>query len=112
MSENEWLEKLKTTDEVLVSRYGRFGMSREYITKIARFTPTTIVTTDGYKFRKKDGHIVGSDMRGGIHPVTQEKRDYINNQIKKRELEMWFSGLRPNVEQLEAMKAAYEQVTK
>lgn len=106
----EWLESLKPTDEVLVSRYGRFGMSREYITRIARFTPTMIITTDDYKFRKKDGHIVGSEMSGGIHPVTQEKCDYIRAQSEKRELDMWFSGLRPTVEQLKAMKKAYDEV--
>lgn len=54
----EWLAGLKVGDPVVATSSGAWA-KHGHLVKVARFTPTQIVTTGGSRYRRKDGHGVG-----------------------------------------------------
>lgn len=66
---NKWLENLQVGDEVYVSTTD----SRDYLTKVVRFTKTLIVTTNDGKF-KRSGEAPGEWTRSHILEPTEERK--------------------------------------
>lgn len=71
---NDWLDKLKLGDEVIVCG----GFDDGYPAKVKRFTKTLIILEDDSRFRKKYGGQQGSGYhRGFLLQPSQERLDRI-----------------------------------
>lgn len=110
MDRKEWLSSVKVGDQVIV-RYG-FGIIRniQNIQTITRITKTQIVVGEN-RYRKSTGVGIGSGGRLSIGEATPDGVATIKAQKKRSALTEWFNELRVrnlSIEQLEAMKAAYE----
>ena len=105
----EWLNGLAVGEKV-VALGGGWSASYEVLT-IERMTETQFVMSNGTRFRRSSGYIVGDGYRR-IEPITQAVRD----KIEMAKLEQWVrllpdlfrSGKPFPLEQLRAAKAAFE----
>jgi hypothetical protein len=111
-----WLATLKVGDKVCMPSRSGWGGRTYTIYKIERVTATQFVSfkrnglgvpCDEVRFRKKDGHIVGSDSYARIEPLTQD----VLKANERASLESWLSGVNPkslSAACLRAMKQAHD----
>lgn len=89
---SEWIDKLRPGDEVSVVRGWRGpaeGWNFCHLAKVERKTPTLVITTDGNRWRRKDGTKYGNKSVGdmsSIVPVTDKHREYIEHSTLVRKL--------------------------
>lgn len=72
---NEFLEKLKPGDKVIIER--SFG--RRKLATVERITKTMIITQESQRFNRRDGHTVGPKSYGSawLLEPTQERLDEV-----------------------------------
>jgi hypothetical protein len=97
-----WLAELKAGDEVAIRNSN--WLRTVQIHKIDRVTKTLIFCGQ-HKFNVSRGYTPGGGfIRSSIWPVT----DDLSTDARFQELSHWLRSLTPTIQQLEAMKKAYD----
>lgn len=117
------LKDVKPGDVVAAERPGRGAYAPDMVMlTVARVTPTQLVTRKGERIRIRDGHLVGSgpwSQIGSFFVPTASQVAKHRAQIAKRRryMNLWewlrstLTGRTLTIEQLVAMKAAYDGAT-
>lgn len=77
---NKWYQNLSVGDKVI---YRSRSSSR--LEEVVRFTNTQVVLSNGVKFRKSDGYVVGQDVWScsSVDEATPERILTIEERVKK-----------------------------
>lgn len=102
----EWMASLKAGDKVAIKRNSGWS-----IQTVKRLTATLVVVKDTYRFKRKDGYLLGGSAWDftRIEPLSQE----VHDAAERDKLAAWLGYLKkPSLAVLRAMKAAHDEAVK
>lgn len=120
---NDVLTGVKVGDIIALPTYAHWGepSSLYNLMQVEKATSTQITVDDGNRFRKSDGKKIGGSYRDYAFVPTleqlEENRKHREQYQRKHKARKWLDETvckrikSLTVEQIEAMKAAYESVT-